>query len=304
MVIKPKLYFYQDTAEQKSKDYIDAVLAVIPQIIEKMDHIRAIKKFEIVYKLKAVTKHDPVTNQDFKIGDFLLYWDHIYEIAELKIDGDALSSLNKSHLQAQLQRMLTLNQILQDEAKLKGCEPDKVRAVLLVAFTKEYLDKLGGSEVFTLTKRLYNLKKQFPDIFFIMKSDGQRTVKNVTKIIPAILNCFIGWFEFLFSTVEIKPITVPQLERSVPKGPLFSIAAGVNGWTMEKATYLSEDFETLQDIANARENNLEECLIRHNVSTHNADAINLYEHFRKELNPNAKNPDTDEIKEMAPENNQ
>ncbi len=283
-IIKPNLFFYQDTAEKKSKDYIDRILALIPDILKKMASIRAIKKYNIQYKLKKIAKHDPVSNTDIELGDFLLYRDNTYELAELKIDGDAQSSLNKNHLQAQLQKMLTFTQIMADEAKAKKIDPPKVRLVLLVAFSKDYLIQLGAPATFTLTKRLCSLKKQFPDIHIIMMSDGERTVKGVTKYIPAIINTFIRWFDFLFSTAEIKPITVPQLERSVPKGPLFSISAGVNGWTMDKASYLIGNFNTLQDIANAKSYEIDAVLIACGVATHESDATNLYEHFRKELN--------------------
>jgi hypothetical protein len=285
MSSKPNLYFYQDVAEKKSKDYIDAILPLIPEVLHKMEKIRAIKQYEVKYVYKPIKKHD------LELGDFLLYRDNIFELAELKIDGDALSSLNKNHLQAQLQKMLTFTQIETNLAKEKGVDPPKIRLVLLIAFTKDYLDRLGGPAVFTLTKRIYLLKKQFPDIYIIMKSDGERTTKGVTKYIHAIVNAFMAWFDFLFSDKEIKPITVPQLERSVPKGPLFSIAAGVNGWTMDKASYIAQTFNCLQDVANAKVSEIESVLEEFGVPTHQADAMNLYEHFRKEFNSNDSNPD-------------
>lgn len=278
--VKPNLYFYQDSAENKSKAHAEEIVSLIPDILSKLEKKREMKKYTVIFKQKPIKKYD------LELGDFLLFWENTYELAELKIDGDALSSLNKNHLQAQLQKMLMFTQCLSDEHKEKGLDPPKVRLVLLIAFTKDYLDKLGGPATFTLTKRIYLLKKQFPDISIIMKSDSERKIKDVTKFIHAIVNVFMAWFEFLFSTVEIKPITVPQLERSVPKGPLFSISAGVNGWTMEKAAYLTTHFNSLQDIANAKQAEIEAVLDAYGVATHESDATNLYEHFRKELNSN------------------
>lgn len=279
---KKILYFYQDVAEKKAKTYIDDVKALIPVIIAKLESKRILHNYEIKFVQKPIKKFD------LELGDYLIFYNNTYELSELKIDSDALSSLNKNHLQAQLQKMLTFAQILKNESKDKIADPPQVRLILMIAFTKEYLNKLGGPEVFTLTKRIYQLKKQFPDITIVMKSDSEITDRKTKQkvYIHAIVNVFLAWFEYIFSDREIKPIQVPQLERSVPKGPLFSIAAGVNGWTVDKATYLAEEFENLQEIANARENNIEACLVRHGVATANADATNLYEHFRKELKIN------------------
>jgi ERCC4-type nuclease len=208
------------------------------------------------------------------VGDFWIHSDLRLDILELKIDFDCINSLNKIHLQSQLDKM----------EKFATTKPKGLACG--IALTDDFMAKYNSKDMFHFTKRLYALKKEFPAVKFFMTSDSVETKLGIPKITSAVVVCLEKWFGWVGrelaaerSPTEPTVFRPPIMERDFHKGPLYAIVAGCQGWTEKKAFDLFCVYSSLYDVIQLTQPEIERVLADAGHPHAVADSINLYELF-------------------------
>jgi hypothetical protein len=230
----------------------------------------------------------PLKHVILTVGDYKLEFPNRIELMEFKIDNDALSSLNSHHLNAQIQAM-------RSEPSVKP-----KRLSLVASFSDEYLSKIGPKSTLTLVKRIYHLKRDFPQCMIFITQDSFTKKSGVRTAMEVGLEHWLNWGieAKSFEKEKIAPI----LERTFEKGPIHSIAAAVNDWTEEKTLNFllqaGENFTPgcVQDAATMSQARIEAICRRLDFRNAESDSIKLYEMFRQVV----KKPEPSQKPETQP----